>query len=156
MRAILMFINCEGQSHKTVFTDHIFWRERRAEADSNRGSSAYQPNGLTARPNRLTRLQGRTGKGGGVRGFPPHHHCFGGMVVFVVVVCSPLLVTEQTVFANVKCSCCLSLCVCVCARVCVCVYVCVRACVRASVRACVRACVRTCLWFEFRSDTVQL
>ena len=40
------FINCEGQSHKTVSTDHNFRRERRAEADSNRGSSAYQPNAL--------------------------------------------------------------------------------------------------------------
>ena len=46
MRAILMFINCEGQSHKTVSTDHNFWRERRAEADSNRGPSAYQPSAL--------------------------------------------------------------------------------------------------------------
>ena len=27
-------------------TDHIFWRERRAEADSNRGPSSYQPNAL--------------------------------------------------------------------------------------------------------------
>ena len=46
MRAILMFHNCEGQSHETVSTDHNFWRERRAEADSNRGPSAYQPNAL--------------------------------------------------------------------------------------------------------------
>ena len=46
MRAILMFHNCDGQSHKTVSTDHTFWRERRAEADSNRGPSAYQPNAL--------------------------------------------------------------------------------------------------------------
>ena len=46
MRAILMFHNCEGQSHKTVSTDHNFWSERRAEADSNRGPSAYQPNAL--------------------------------------------------------------------------------------------------------------
>ena len=46
LRAILMFHNCEGQSHKTVSTDHNFWRERRAEADSNRGLSAYQPNAL--------------------------------------------------------------------------------------------------------------
>ena len=46
MRAILMFHNCEGQSHKTVSTDHSFWRERRAEADSNRGPSVYQPNAL--------------------------------------------------------------------------------------------------------------
>ena len=27
-------------------TDHNLWRERRAEADSNRGPSAYQPNAL--------------------------------------------------------------------------------------------------------------
>ena len=46
MRAILMFHNCEGQSHKRVCTDHNFLRERRAEADSNRGPSAYQPNAL--------------------------------------------------------------------------------------------------------------
>ena len=46
MRAILMFHNCEGQSHRTVSTDHNFWRERRTEADSNRGPSAYQPNAL--------------------------------------------------------------------------------------------------------------
>ena len=46
MRTVLMFHNCEGQSHKTVSTDHNFWRERRAEADLNRGPSAYQPNAL--------------------------------------------------------------------------------------------------------------
>ena len=46
MRAILMFHNCEGQSRKTVSADHNLWRERRAEADSNRGPSAYQPNAL--------------------------------------------------------------------------------------------------------------
>ena len=46
MRAILMFHNCEGQSHKTVSTDHNFWSERKAETDSNRGPSAYQPNAL--------------------------------------------------------------------------------------------------------------
>ena len=46
MRAILIFHNCEGQSHETVSTDHNFWRERRAEADSNGGPSAYQPNAL--------------------------------------------------------------------------------------------------------------
>ena len=33
-------------SHNTVSTDHNFGRERRAEADSNRGPSAYQPNAL--------------------------------------------------------------------------------------------------------------
>ena len=47
MRAILMFHNCEGQSHKTVSTDHNLWSERRAEADSNRGPShVYQPTAL--------------------------------------------------------------------------------------------------------------
>ena len=46
MRAILMFHDCEGQSHKTVPRDHNFWSERRAEADSNWGPSAYQPNAL--------------------------------------------------------------------------------------------------------------
>ena len=60
MRAILMFHNCEGQSHKTVSTDHNFLREKRAEADSTRGPSAYQLNAFTARPNRFT--QGRKGK----------------------------------------------------------------------------------------------
>ena len=33
-------------SHKTVSTDHNFWRERGAEADFNWGPSAYQPNAL--------------------------------------------------------------------------------------------------------------
>ena len=42
--AILMFRTCEGQSHNTVSTDRNFGKERRAEADSNRGPSAYQPN----------------------------------------------------------------------------------------------------------------
>ena len=46
MKAILMFHNCDGQSHKTMSTDHNFWRERKAEADSNRGPFAYQPNAL--------------------------------------------------------------------------------------------------------------
>ena len=46
MRAILMFHNCEGQSHKTASTDHNFWSQRRAETDSNRGPSAYQPTAL--------------------------------------------------------------------------------------------------------------
>ena len=46
MRAVLVFDNCEGQSHKTVSTDHNFWSEKRAKADSNQGPSAYQPNTL--------------------------------------------------------------------------------------------------------------
>ena len=33
-------------SHKAVSTDHNFWRERRAEAGSKQGPSAYQPNAL--------------------------------------------------------------------------------------------------------------
>ena len=35
-----------GKVTRQVSTDHNFWRERRAEADSNRGPSAYQPNAL--------------------------------------------------------------------------------------------------------------
>ena len=47
MKAILMFHNCEGQSHKTVSTDHsLCGSERRAEADSNWGPSAYHPSTL--------------------------------------------------------------------------------------------------------------
>ena len=55
MKAVLMFHNCEGQSHKTVSTDHNFCRERKAEADSNRGPSAYQ---LSALPLGQTSSQG--------------------------------------------------------------------------------------------------
>ena len=33
-------------SHKTVSTNHNFWRERRAEVVSNQGPSAYQPTTL--------------------------------------------------------------------------------------------------------------
>ena len=47
------FINCEGQSHKTVSTNHKpgFWRERRVETVSNRGPRPqclpqYQHNAL--------------------------------------------------------------------------------------------------------------
>ena len=32
MRAILMFHNCEGQSHKTVSTDYNFWREKESRS----------------------------------------------------------------------------------------------------------------------------
>ena len=41
MRAILMLHNCEGQSHKTVSTDHNFWSKRGAKADSNEGPLAW-------------------------------------------------------------------------------------------------------------------
>ena len=44
---------------RQVFTAHNFWRERRAEADSNWGSSAYQPNAL------LLGETGSRGWGGG-------------------------------------------------------------------------------------------
>ena len=40
-------VGSDGQSHKTVYhKPQPFWRERRAEAVSNRGPSAYQPNAL--------------------------------------------------------------------------------------------------------------
>ena len=43
----LTWINCEGQSHNKVSTNHnLFERERWAEAESSRGPSAYQPNAL--------------------------------------------------------------------------------------------------------------
>ena len=44
MRAILIFINCETKSRNSV--SQSFRRERRAESDSNRGPSVYQPNAL--------------------------------------------------------------------------------------------------------------
>ena len=50
-----VWVGSDGQSHKTVSTNHnLLGRERRAEAVSNRGPSAYQPNALTTRPNRPT------------------------------------------------------------------------------------------------------
>ena len=42
-RAILMFINCEQQSHKTVHKPQPFWRERRAEAESSRSRPFCKP-----------------------------------------------------------------------------------------------------------------
>ena len=36
----------DGQSQDSVHKPHIFGRKRRAEAVSNRGPSAYQPNAL--------------------------------------------------------------------------------------------------------------
>ena len=47
MTAILMFHNCDGQSHNCDGHCLVhFCRERRDEADSNRVPSAYQPNAL--------------------------------------------------------------------------------------------------------------
>ena len=43
-------VGSDGQSHRTVSTNHKpFRRERRAEAVSNRGPSAYQPTALPLR-----------------------------------------------------------------------------------------------------------
>ena len=40
-------VGSDGQSHRTVSTNHnLFEEKRRAEAVSNRGPSAYQPNAL--------------------------------------------------------------------------------------------------------------
>ena len=39
-------VGSDGQSHRSVHKPQPFWRERRAEADSNRGPSAYQPTAL--------------------------------------------------------------------------------------------------------------
>ena len=40
-------VGSDGQNHKTVSTNHnLFSRERNAEAVSNRGPFAYQPNAL--------------------------------------------------------------------------------------------------------------
>ena len=39
-------VGSDGQSVKTVSTNHSFGSERRAEADSNPGPSAYQPTAL--------------------------------------------------------------------------------------------------------------
>ena len=95
MRAILIFHNCEGRSHKTVSTGHNFWREKRVEADSNRGPSAYQPNAVPlgqtgSRPLRSSTLTftqpwiasycvgwGR-GREGGVEGSGPDRRGRGG------------------------------------------------------------------------------
>ena len=55
-----------GKVTKTVSSDHNFWRERRAEADLNRGPSAYQPNALllgqTGSRNSFTSLDLNTNK----------------------------------------------------------------------------------------------
>ena len=46
---IYIWLHCYHQNDfciKVGSDDHNFWREKRAEADSNRGPSAYQPNAL--------------------------------------------------------------------------------------------------------------
>ena len=42
-------VGSDEQSHKTVSTNHNLFEEKRAEAVSNRGPSAYQPNAFGAR-----------------------------------------------------------------------------------------------------------
>ena len=49
MRAILMFHNCDGQSRKTVSTDHNFWREEESWSDIR--TEVPPLTSLTARPN---------------------------------------------------------------------------------------------------------
>ena len=41
-----------GKVTKTVYINHNFWRERRAEAESDQGESAYQPNTISLGPHR--------------------------------------------------------------------------------------------------------
>ena len=56
MRAILMFHNCEGQSHKTVSTDHDLFEEK-GELKRIRTEVLLLTSltlGQTARPNRLS------------------------------------------------------------------------------------------------------
>ena len=52
LRAMLMFSLILRDSHKTVSADRNLWRERRAEAESNRAPA------VTAGPNRLTPVTG--------------------------------------------------------------------------------------------------
>jgi len=39
-------VGSDGQSHRTVSTNHSLFEKKGAEAVSNRGPSAYQPNAL--------------------------------------------------------------------------------------------------------------
>ena len=41
-----VLVGSDGQSHKTVSKNNNLFEERKAEAESNRGPSAYQPNAL--------------------------------------------------------------------------------------------------------------
>ena len=70
--------NCYGQSHTTVSINHNFWRERKAEADSNRGPSAYQP-AYNARPNRLTYIRSLGSQGFCQKVLPPCLSCLWSM-----------------------------------------------------------------------------
>ena len=64
-------VGSDGQSHKTVSTNHNLFEEierRAAEAVSNRGPSAFQPQRLIARPNRLKVPGSQAGR-------PSHLNC---------------------------------------------------------------------------------
>ena len=159
MRAILMFHNCEGQSHKTVSTDHNFWSERRAEADSNRCPSAYQPNVLPLGQTgfrfrgtchgliyilsmvHMTETAGTQHARCCGTFWHPGTFCYLGdrsyRKVHSLHVLSPLRRQRCMSFLFRRC-----VCVCVCVNI-----VCVR------VRVCVCACVRTCVCVCVRAHT---
>ena len=55
MRAILMFQKgSDGQGHKTVSTNHNRFEEKGEPKRFRTEVLLYQPNAITARPNRLT------------------------------------------------------------------------------------------------------
>ena len=65
MKAILVFHNCEGQSHRTVSTNHNLFEEK---GEPKRYRTEVLP--LTARPNRLTNTEA-----GGERDYMPVATC---------------------------------------------------------------------------------
>ena len=58
-----MYIRCDKID--PLLSDLTFWKERRSEADSNRGPSAYQPNVLPLGQTGFLRGRGRMGGGSG-------------------------------------------------------------------------------------------
>ena len=58
-------VGSDGRSHKSVHKPQPFWRERRAETVSNRGPSAYQPNGTVYLRAAVQRRGQRPPKGSG-------------------------------------------------------------------------------------------
>ena len=123
-------VGSDGQSHKTVSTNHnLFEEKKRAEAVSNRGPSAYQPNALP-----LGKTDSRNSCMYPCTNLylPPQLLISGTGIVIVIIIVEVVLIVGGVV-GGVRA------CVRARARVCVCVCVCVR------VRACVRACVRVCV-----------
>ena len=81
------FINCDGQSRTAMSTDCNFWKERRAEADSNRSPSAYQPNALP-----LGQTSSQPVVGGWERSHcMPLQYACGERIVCFVVMRAPLI-----------------------------------------------------------------